>query len=107
MVPDSPPQGVVVPDSLPQGAERPAAESSEESSEEEAELRTRLQPTGGQVPPGPECSVRPPARRIQSSVARTLTAPLPGIQAAHGSRPVEPHARMAVSMAVTPHSTWI
>lgn len=70
-------------------------ESSEESSEEEAELRAR---------PGPP----QPQARVQSTVVRTLTAPLPG-PVSHGMvrNSTEPGSRMAVTMAVTSQSTWI
>jgi len=80
---------------LPCQAPEPPVDSSEESSEEEAELRAR---------PGPP----QPQARVQSTVVRTLTAPLPG-PVTHGMvrNSTEPGSRMAVSMAVTSQSTWI
>jgi len=112
-----------------QGAEPAGAdESSEESSEDEFEMRSRAHAQGQQA-------------RVQSTVVRTLTSPLPGpntiaheTHGTHGSQKSQrahgvhgnhgshaPHAhgmvrnstepgstpRMAVSMAVTSQSTWI
>jgi len=112
-----------------QGAE-PAGvdESSEESSEDEFEMRSRAHAQGQQA-------------RVQSTVVRTLTSPLPGpntiahdphgthgsqksqrahgVHGNHGSHAPHAHGmvrnstepgstpRMAVSMAVTSQSTWI
>lgn len=78
-----------------QGVEPLAVESSEESSEEETELR-------------PGCVVRRDSQvRVQSTVARTLTAPLPGPVHGMVRNSTEPQGRLGVAMAVTSQSTWI
>jgi len=76
-----------------EGVEPLAADSSDESSEEEPELRVKQGNSQA---------------RVQSTVSRTLTAPLPG-SALHGMvrNSTDPQGRLGAAMAVTSQSTWI
>jgi len=80
-----------------QGVEPLTADSSEESSEDEPELRREGAMTRGSS-----------EARVQSAVVRTLTAPITG-PVHHGMvrNSTEPQGRLGVSMAVTSQSTWI
>jgi len=91
------------------GVEPLAVESSEDSSEEETELRPgcvvrRDSQLSTPSLPSTGSTAAPLQVRVQSTVARTLTAPLP----VHGMvRNSTEQGRLGVAMAVTSQSTWI